>query len=125
LDAKTIRDTALGADDLGFKFLNVPEWKVNLYIKKLMASERESWEEHTEKAKYKKTRERLVVATCFDADHKQVFSLADMEALSQKSAKAIDRIFDCALALNGMRKKDLEEAEANFDEAAQPPSNSD
>ena len=122
MDAKTIRETIFSADDLGYKQLSIPEWNVTVYIKKWTARERELWEMRTEKAKWKHTRERLAVDSVFTEDHTPVFTAEDIPTLAGKSAKALDRIFDCALSLNGMKKSELEEAEKNFSETEQEPS---
>jgi len=49
-----------------------------------------------------------------DENGKRLFRYADVEALGQKSAAALDRIFDVAMSLSGMRDEEVEELIENF-----------
>ena len=55
----------------------------------------------------------LVVMCVCDADGKLLFGLADAEELNKKSAKAIDRLFDAATALNKLTDEAVDELAGN------------
>jgi len=54
-------------------------------------------------------RARLVARCCVDEDGNRIFSNKDVEMLAQKSAAALDRIYEVAARLSGIREDDIEE----------------
>lgn len=61
---------------------------------------------------------RLAIATVRDSDGKRLFDDADIAWLSGKSFRALNRIANAALSLNGMTKADQDELLKNSDQAS-------
>lgn len=115
------RDDILNVADMSSEVVEVPEWGGAVRVKSLTGAERDRFEASIIERAGKKTkmnmanvRARLVALTVVDEDHKRLFRFADVEALGQKSASALDRIFDVAMRLSGMRDEDVEELIENF-----------
>lgn len=111
----------LGAQDLPVEELEMPEWGCWVRVKSLTASERDNFEADINRSNGRDVRinlhnirAKLVAATLVDEEGRPLFSLADVEALGQKSARALDRIFTKAQEMAGMRKEDVEELAENF-----------
>lgn len=111
----------LGAPDLPVVELEVPEWGCWVRVRTLTAGERDSFEAEitmgngkNARVNARNIRAKMVAATVVDEEGRPLFGLADVEALGQKSAKALDRIFGQAAALAGMRDADVQELAENF-----------
>lgn len=111
----------LGAQDLPVEELEVPEWGGWVRVKTLTAAERDAFENdiiqrngRDVRTNARNIRAKLVAATLVDEEGRPVFTLADVEALGQKSAKALDRVFSVASVLAGMREQDVQELAENF-----------
>jgi hypothetical protein len=59
------------------------------------------------------TRARLVSLTVVGEDGKRLFTEADVEALGRKSGRALDRIYEVAARLSGIKQEDLEDLAKN------------
>lgn len=122
-------------NDVKIKWVPVPEWTKDdeeergVFVKTLMADARDEWEYNTfvkgneqdvnNKEKLvgksiKRMRASLVVVTAVDEKGELLFTSEDIEWLGTKNAKAVDRIFEVAQKINGMRKGDLEDDVKNF-----------
>ena len=113
----------LDSDDLKIEKVAVPEWpKVNghLYVKVMTGTARDAFESAFVKggSVLINVRAKLAARTLCDSDGKLVFTDADIPALGQKSAAALDRVFASAQRLNGIGEADVE-ALAKNSEAAQ------
>lgn len=113
----------LGAQDVKVEELEVPEWGGWVRVKALTAAERDMFEGDVVQRNGKDSRlnarnirAKLVATAVVDEAGKNIFTVVDVEALGQKSAKALDRIFAKASELAGMRDADVEELAANFNE---------
>lgn len=111
----------LAAQDLPVEEMEVPEWGCWVRVKSLTAAERDNFEADIVQRNGRDTRmnlrnmrAKLVAATVVDEENKSLFTLADVEALGQKSAKALDRIFAKAQELAGLREADVKELAENF-----------
>lgn len=111
----------LGAPDLPVVELEVPEWGCWVRVRTLTAGERDNFEAEitmgngkNARVNARNIRAKMVAATVVDEEGRPLFGLADVEALGQKSAKALDRIFGQAAALAGMRDADVQELAENF-----------
>ena len=60
-------------------------------------------------------KDRLAIGIIEDADGNRLFSHLDVEALGQKSAKALDRVFSTAMELSGLSDKDVEDMTENLE----------
>lgn len=120
----------------------VPEWSGEVYVRELTAHERDTWEgtllqerpaqggkkkqrtvRETEVV-YRGARARLCAMCMCDADGNNLFTLAEAEELGKVSAAGLDRVYDAAMAINGMGEEELEELLGKSDPAttAQPAS---
>jgi len=114
-------DSILSADDLPKELVEVPEWGGEVYVRCLTAGERDDWEasvvslEKNGKTKtdMKNLRAKLVARTVCDKSGKRVFNDSQIEALSNKSAAALDRIYTVAARLSKITKGDEEELLGN------------
>ena len=115
------REDILGADDSGaFEKVEVPEWNGYLYIRVMTGTERDMFEAQSIKKQGKdfvpnmdNVRARLVSMTACDKDGNRLFSPKDIAELGKKSAKALDRVYDVAQKVNGIRDEDIEELAGN------------
>jgi hypothetical protein len=105
----------LGQPDLGREFVEVPEWEGGVWIRGLTGTERDAFEASlfaekggARSANLANLRARLVVLTAVDANGVRLFADGDAEALGEKSAKALDRLFTIAQRLNGLTDGDVE-----------------
>jgi len=113
----------LAAQDLPVEEIEVPEWGGWVDIKTLTAAERDTFEGEIVqrngrdvRTNVRNIRAKLVAATLVDEGGRALFTLGDVEALGQKSARALDRIFAKASELAGMRESDVQELAENFAE---------
>jgi hypothetical protein len=117
----------LGADDLPKELVECPEWGGHLYIRTFMGRERDAWEQSLmakpEKMNGKtpkgietdlvNARANLVARVACDESGAALFTLEQMDALGNKSAKALGRCFDVASRLNGLSNEDMDEIVKN------------
>ena len=114
------REAILQADDLPRELVEVPEWGGALYVRALTGAERDAFEQSIVETRGKNTRmnlrnirARLVALTVVDEDGNRLFSDDDVEALGRKSAAALNRVFEVAQRLSGLRPEDVEELAGN------------
>jgi hypothetical protein len=117
------RDEILAVDDLLSEDVPVPEWGGTVRVRGLTGLERDKFESAHVKYRGRKTdvnmvniRARLVSLTVVDGDGKRMFTNEDVRALGQKSAVALQRVFDVAQRLSGMSAEDLEELTKNSED---------
>lgn len=125
------RDDILQAKDITTKLVGVPEWEGgHVWVASLTGRERDQYEESV--MKMKKTgrkgrgltvlepqlqgaRARLVALACRkdETGAERLFTDADVKALSEKSAAALNRVFDVAAAMSGLSDESVEELLGN------------
>ncbi|TVQ59919.1 MAG: hypothetical protein EA379_09570 [Phycisphaerales bacterium] len=112
------RESILASCDLPTERIDVPEWGGCVEIRTLTAGERDRFDAIV--LEYNKPggarphiRAELLVRCIVDADGKNLFTVADVEKLAGKSARAVERVFNAALRLNGITNSDVEELEKN------------
>lgn len=117
------REQILEAKDLTYRELSVPEWDGDVRIKMLTGAERDEFESSTVEMKgnkptqnLKNLRARLVSLCLVDEAGAPMFSRSDVGRLGQKSAAALERVFQACMDHNGMSDKDIEELTEVFDE---------
>jgi len=106
----------LAATDRATEVVDVPEWGVRVTVRALSGSERDKYQSDfytfgpTDKGGMRVTRvnnqnqmARLVALSVVDPDGKRLFSEADVLALGDKSALALERIHDVAMRLSGLQ----------------------
>jgi hypothetical protein len=111
----------LQALDLPTKDIEVPEWGGVVRVRSLTGAERDEFETTmvTEKGesridKMLNIRARFCQLVMVGEDNvTPLFSKDEVDALSRKSAKVLNRIFDEARVLSGFTEKDVKELEKN------------
>jgi len=126
------RDQILSASDIQTEEVSVPEWSGTVLVRGLTGAERDAFEAgmvepHGKKMRYhlQDIRARLCVLSIVDEKGKRMFTLADVEALSAKSAAALDRVFTVAQELSGLSNEDVEELAKNSESGQSAASGSD
>lgn len=116
------RDAILAISDNQTREIEVPEWGAWVRVRGLTAAERDQFEGEIVqrngrdvRTNTKNIRARLVVLSVINDDGSRMFGFPDIEALGEKSAKALDRIFTVAMELSGLRDEDVQELAENFD----------
>lgn len=110
------RDQILQADDIKTETVPVPEWGGEVIVRGLTGAERDAWEiaVTTEEGKrVTNLRAQLVARSVVDENGKKLFTSLDAELLGKKSGKAIDRVYEVAAKLSGIRKEDIDELAKN------------
>jgi len=107
------RAQILAASDFEMELVSVPEWGGDVYVRTFSASDRDRFESDYLASKTENIRAKLAVMTVCDEERNLLFTQDDIPALGAKSAKALDRIFEVAIRLNGIGKEDIEAAEKN------------
>jgi hypothetical protein len=117
------RDAILQAQDLPKELVSVPEWNGEVYVRALTGSERDAFEQSIVEQKGKSSkmnlrnlRAKLVALTVVDEVGERMFSDRDAELLGQKSAVALNRIFEVAQRLSGLSQEDVGELTKNSED---------
>jgi hypothetical protein len=110
------REQILAAIDMKIEAVEVPEWGGIVYVRNLTGKARDKFESTRYRMKGKEveiihdnTRAGLLSATLCDKDGVLQFSQADIDALGDKNGAVLDRLFDVAQRLSGMRREDYEQ----------------
>lgn len=112
------RADILGAKDEAFEDVDVREWEGVVRIRRLTGAERDLYErslfrENPKVMNWDNVRARLVALTAVGEDGEPLFTAQDVAALGEKSGAVLDRLFDVARRLSGLRKEDVEELRKN------------
>jgi hypothetical protein len=129
------REEILGAKDSVMELVPVPEWGGEVYVRGLTGAERDRYEATILRQKGKRRevvledlRAKLAVVAICTEQGDQVFTQADIAALSRKSAAALQRVFTVASRLSGLSDEDVEslvkesEEDLKNDQSAASPS---
>lgn len=122
-----LRDKILAAEDRPFVDVPTPEWEkaagvAMVRIITMAAADRDTWEaaaliarsraEGTDRLR--NLRAELVARCALDPEtNERIFTDADVEALGQKSAKVVERLFAVATDLNAVTEADVKALEKN------------
>ena len=94
--------------------VNIPEWGGDVIIRTLTGSEFEEWENTETDSKNKQSlAAKLCVMCIIDEQGQQIFNEKDIDKLSAQSGKALLRIFEAAVKLNGIDVDAVENAKKN------------
>ena len=110
--------------DLETLDVEVPEWGGTVRLKSLTGAERDRFEASVVQGQGKNTtvnmqnlRAKLVAQSAIGEDGKSLFSEEDVKWLGEKSAKALNRLFNAAQQLSGLSESDVKELAGNFKDA--------
>lgn len=125
-------DHILKADDRRYEDVDVPEWGGTVRVRSLGAKERDAFEVSilTGKGKnrdvnLKNLRAKLVILSACDESGKPIFTVDQLEALGEKSAAAMERVFSTAQRLSRLREEDITELTKNSETDQNGDSSSD
>jgi len=125
LSAKDILDAG---DTKERQRVEVPEWGGHVYVKIMTGAERDRWElSATEQLKTPTTaniRATLCLFTICDNKGERLFGDDQLGELGQKSAIALERVFQAARKINRINDNDVEELEKNLEPAVRAVSGS-
>jgi len=118
------REQILQAQDYTVEEVEVPEWGGAVLVRSLTGRERDQFEGESVQQRGKNirfnwtnVRARLVALSVVDEEGKRLFSDSDVKALGEKSAGALQRVFEVTQRLSGLSDEDLEELTEGFDDA--------
>lgn len=113
------RAAILGIKDLSPIKLNVPEWKMDVFVRPLTGSERDAFEAEIVGAGSKRManmRGKLAARSLCNETGDRLFTDEDAEVLGAKSAAALDRIVLAVQQLNALGDKEVKQlGEASTD----------
>jgi len=122
ITAKDLREQIHQAPDILEEPVEVPEWSVTVLVRGLSGHERDAFENSLLLKKKKgkpeiettDIRAKLAVQSTYTLDGKErVFSASDIDWLTNKSARALQRIVGVAQRLSGITDEDVEELAKN------------
>lgn len=130
------RDQILTADDIQREVVSTPEWGGDVMVQGLNGTERDQFEAGVVEQRAGKgnkarlnlhnIRAKLVARTVVDPETGQrLFSDADIVALGKKSAVALNRVFEVAQRLSGLKDEDIEELAKNSENGQSEDSTTD
>jgi len=115
------RSEILEAADILTEEIIVPDWGGSVFVRGLTGAQRDEFEMQVMEQRGRKqiwnrkdVRARLVVVSVVDEDGELLFSQSDIPAVSKKSARALEPIFDTARRLSGMSVADVKELSKNL-----------
>ena len=110
------REQILAAVDLKIEAVETPEWGGNVFVRNMTGKARDAFERTRFKMVkdkveviHENTRAALLAVSLCDAQGHLLFTAQDIEALGEKNGAVLDRLFDVAQRLSGLRQKDTEE----------------
>jgi len=110
--------------DLETQDVEVPEWGGTVRLKSLTGAERDRFEASVVQGQGRNTtvnmqnlRAKLVAQSAIGEDGKPLFTEDDVKWLGEKSAKALNRLFNAAQSLSGLSESDVKELAGNFKDA--------
>lgn len=125
------REQILDAKDLHTETVSVPEWGGDVRLRMLTAKERDAFEASVvemkggkQKQNLANVRARLVSLCLVDENGEQLFKSYDVERLGDKSAAALQRLFEKCNEMNGLNDEDIEELTEGFEETPSESSSS-
>jgi hypothetical protein len=118
--ARLTRDQILTISDIKTEEVSVPEWGGSVLVRGMTGAQRDEFESQIVEVCGRKqimhredVRARIVALSVVDDAGQRVFSEEDIHKLSQKSAAALERVFDVARRLSGLSAEDVEELSKN------------
>lgn len=107
------KEQILGATDITTEIVSVPEWSGEVKVKGLTGKQRGAWQQSLRVQRAGKQDVDLtfmnvsLCALCIvDDDDKRMFGDADLLALAEKGAAAIERVAKVAMRLSGLDEAD-------------------
>lgn len=87
--------------------VQVPEWDGTVYLREITAGQRDQFDAwqlaQTDDTRFRDIRARLLVMSLCDADGNLMFSISEITTVSDFPASVVNRLWESAIDLNGMR----------------------
>jgi hypothetical protein len=111
----------VGADDIRYETVEVPEWGGAVRLRSITGAERDRYTNFVESLKDAKGNlkkhdgliTRLLQLCLVDGKGDQLFSGAQVEKLKAKNGEVLERLATIASKLNGLSSEAIEEAKGN------------
>lgn len=103
----------ISAEDIQLIPIEVPEWQGTVYLKSISGKERDYFENiifdtnSSTTVRLKNFRARFLVKSICYKDGTLIFTDEEAETLGAKNGAVIDRLYEKAQEISGMRKKDI------------------
>ena len=111
------KEQILSADDLKTETVNIPEWGGDVLLRELRGRERDAFEEGSmdkqRNISMVNMRARLVAMSAIDEEGERLFSSKEANELGNKSATALNRMFEVCCRLSGITESDVDKLEGN------------
>jgi endo-alpha-1,4-polygalactosaminidase (GH114 family) len=114
------KEAILNAQDLQHEDVFVEEWKGTVRVRALTGAERDAFEASIVEGKgknvktnLKNIRAKLVALAVINENGERLFNDHEAQVLGTKSASALDKVFEVAQRLSGLRDEDVEELAKN------------
>jgi hypothetical protein len=115
------KDQILQADDLKTERVEVKEWDGEVLLRELRGRERDAFEEGSLDSKRNVSmtnmRARLVAISAIDEEGERLFTAKEATQLGDKSATALNRLFEVCCRLSGITESDVDALEKNSEAA--------
>jgi hypothetical protein len=123
--ASLTREAILAARDVTIERVEVPEWGGEVYVRNLSGKSRDAFDGSRVRVRsgnqvemiHDNTRARLLSMTLCDEQGALLFSADDIEVLGEKDSGVLDRLFDIAQRISGMRQADAQDKLKNSEAA--------
>jgi len=114
------KDDILNAPDLPMEEVEVPQWGGTVLIRGMTGAQRDAFEalmlddkaDNVQNLR-QNFRARMVSMAIVDAEGNIMFTPEDIDALGNKSAQALDLVFEKIQKLNAFKKEDVDELVKN------------
>jgi hypothetical protein len=118
------RNEILKAPDIQRERVYVPEWGGDVFVKGMTGAERDKFEGSilslrgkSQQVNLVNLRAKLAALTICDEEGNRLFTDEDIQALSQKSAAGLQRVFAVAQRLSGLGEDDVKELTEGLQES--------
>lgn len=125
-------DQIMNAEDVQIEEVKVPEWGGEVMVRGMTGRERDKFEADSMKGRGKgrdvdmaNFRARLCARCMVDEAGNRLFADSEVSFLGNKSAAALQRVFNKAMELCGMRDEDVDELVGNSPDEENDGSTSD
>lgn len=115
------REDILGADDLDFEYVDVPEWGGTVKIRALTSKEKDLYQisliknpGKSEEINLANATAKLVALSIIDEEGRSVFGTQDVIALGQKSGSALSLCYEACQRLSAVSDQDIKDLTENL-----------
>lgn len=118
------RDAILSCSDLRKTEVPVPEWGGSVYVRVLSGAEKDKLEGYLKEHPHENVRAFIAAGSICDDSGCLLFSVGDLDALGNKSASALDRVYLAALEINAITEAEVDTLEKKSEPTDSSASNS-